>query len=123
LESRFIKLKEGKLREKLLQIQHGDVLLQEVVSIPSNAKLMPHRNLIIVARGEQTGHNHVIQSDQTSIWELTRNGVTELYIEIKAPVTIVHEEHKPLPIPTGIYLIGGIKEYDYLTRMQRRVVD
>jgi hypothetical protein len=119
----FIKLKEEKLKNKLLQIQHGDVLLQEVTNIPTGAVLRPQENPIIVARGEQTGHKHVIQSDKTRTWALTRNGVTELYLEIKAPVTIVHDEHKPLPIPTGIYRVGIVKEYDYLTRATRRVRD
>ena len=123
MESRSIKLKEDELREKLLQIQHGDVLLQEVAKIPAGAVPVPHGKTVVVAHGEETGHSHVIESDQMSIWVLTRNGVEKLFLQIQAPVTIVHDEHRPLPIPRGIYRVGRIKEYDYFTQMQRRVRD
>lgn len=111
------------MKNKMLQIQHGDVLLQQVTSLPVDAVQKPQEKPLIVARGEHTGHAHLIDSDNANIWELNRHGVTELYLEIKAPVTIVHDEHKPLPIPEGYYRIGGVKEYDYLTQMQRRVID
>ena len=109
------------MSEKLQQIQQGDVLFQEVTGIPEGARQMPHKGPIVVARGEQSVHNHVIKSDQASLWTLTRNGVNELYLEVKSPVTIIHDEHKPLPIPTGIYRVGRVKEYDYFADMKEPV--
>jgi hypothetical protein len=109
--------------EKLNQIQQGDVLLQEISSIPSGAKQMPAENRLILARGEKTGHSHVINSNQARLWTLTRDGATELYLEVKAPVTIVHDEHKPLPIPKGIYRVGRVKEYDYFSEMEKQIED
>jgi hypothetical protein len=89
---------------------------------------MPNEGRVVVASGEQSGHNHVIKSNQANLWVLTKNGVTGLYLEVKSPVTIIHDEHKPLPIPTGIYRVGRVKEYDYFADMkepvwERRVVD
>jgi len=109
--------------EKLKQIQQGDVLLQQVPSIPTGATEEQHRGRIILARGERTGHAHVISSDKAKLWSLTRDGVTELYLEVQAPVTIVHDEHKPLPVPTGIYRVGRVKEYDYFFQMERPIED
>jgi hypothetical protein len=109
--------------KKLRQFQHGDVLLQEVASIPAGVVQLPHRNPVIVAYGETTGHRHIIQSASTRVWVLTRNGIDEMFVEIQAPVTITHDEHKPLPIPQGIYRVGRVKEYDYLMEMERRVLD
>lgn len=103
------------------QIQQGDVLMQEVSSLPEGARRMPNEGQVIVARGEATGHSHVVRSDKASLWSLTRNGVTELYLEVRSPVTIVHDEHRPLTIPTGIYRVGRVKEYDYFTEIERPV--
>ena len=111
------------MADKLRQIQQGDVLLQEVTGVPPGATRMPAEGRVVVALGEKTGHSHVIKSDQAGLWGLTRNGVTELYLEVKAPVTIVHDEHKPLPIPPGIYLVGRVKEFDYFIQMKRRIED
>lgn len=111
------------MRKRRLQVQHGDVLLQQVAAIPSGAKLMPHTNPVIVARGERTGHRHVIESDQASVWVLTRDAVPQLYLELKAAVTITHDEHKPLAIPRGIYRVGRVREYDHLAPIERRVID
>jgi hypothetical protein len=109
--------------DKLKQFQQGDVLLQEINNLPINAKRMPTADRVIVARGEKTGHNHMINSDMAKIWTLTRDGVTELYLEVQAPVTIIHDEHKPLPIPIGIYRVGRVKEYDYFAEMERKAID
>ena len=108
---------------KRKQIQQGDVLLQEVAGIPSGAAMVPSKGHVVVARGEQTGHNHIIVSDKATLWSLTRNGVSELYLEVIAPVTITHDEHKPIPIPAGVYRIGRVKEYDYFADMERNIQD
>ncbi len=109
--------------DKLRQIQHGDVLLQEVARVPTAAVRIPNEGGVVVARGEKTGHNHVIKSDRANLWTLTRDGVTELYLEVESPVTITHDEHKPLPIPPGIYRVGRVKEYDYFAEMEREIED
>lgn len=109
--------------DKLKQIQQGDVLLQEVGHIPIDAEQIPTENRVILARGEKTGHSHVINSDQARLWTLTRDGITELYLEVQTPVTIVHDEHKPLPIPKGNYRVGRVKEYDYFSQIERQVQD
>ncbi len=111
------------MTDKLMQIQQGDVLLHQVSGIPQGAVPARQQGKLVVARGEQTGHSHVIDSDKAILWSLTRNGATELYLEVQAPVTIVHDEHKPLPIPPGIYRVGRVKEFDYFEEMERRIQD
>jgi hypothetical protein len=111
------------MAEKLKQIQQGDVLLQEIKSLPEGAKQTPGEGRIVVSRGEHGGHSHIIDSDRAKLWKLTRDGITELYLEVQVPVTLVHDEHKPLPIPVGIYRVGRVKEYDYFAEMERKVID
>jgi hypothetical protein len=88
--------------EKLKQFQQVDILLQEVANIPEGARQMPREEYKGIARCKHTGHNHVVESDNAVLWTLTKNNTTVLYLEVKAPATIVHDEHKPLPIPAGI---------------------
>jgi hypothetical protein len=111
------------MAEKLKQIQQGDVLLQEVNHLPEGVTAGPSEGRIVVSRGEQSGHSHIVNSDQTTLWTLTRDGITELYLEVQAQATLVHDEHKPLTIPAGIYRVGRVKEYDYFAEMERKVID
>lgn len=103
-----------------MQIQHGDILIWSVDQIPQRAKQIARKEgKLILAEGEATGHNHVITAEPAILWEL--NG--DLYLEVTEPVAITHEEHKPLDIPTGIYQVGRVKEYDYFKEMERFVRD
>ena len=100
--------------------QHGDVLIKEVNRLPEDAKIVARSNgVIVVMAGEVTGHRHLISQKGASLYELKG----DLYLEVTKPVVINHEEHKPLWIPTGIYQIGQVKEYDYFEEMERLVVD
>lgn len=102
------------------QLQHGDVLLQGVKKLPKGLSRVDRKNgQLVVAEGEATGHSHVISAEPAVLWELKG----DLYLEVSEPVTITHEEHQPMDIPTGIYQIGRVKEYDYFEEMERRVVD
>ncbi len=109
--------------EKLRQAQQGDILLQQIERLPADAVRQAHRGRLILARGEKTGHSHAVHSDKAALWSLTRDGVTELYLEAQEPVVIVHDEHKPLPVPAGIYRVGRVKEYDHISAMERQIVD
>ena len=110
---------DGKLR----QVQQGDVLLQQIERLPAGAVRQPQHGRLILARGEKTGHSHSVQSDKATLWSLTRDGVAELYLEVQEPVVVVHDEHKPLPVPAGIYKVGRVREYDYVAEMERQIVD
>ena len=105
----------------MLQIQHGDVLLQQVKKLPQGCSDVGRENgRLIVMRGEATGHNHAIVEAGCRLVELKG----ELYLEVTAEqVTITHEEHKALEIPAGIYRIGQVVEYDYFAKMERTVRD
>lgn len=102
------------------QLQHGDVLIQEVKELPEGCReITRDHGRLILARGEFTGHNHVITAEPATLYELK----SELYLEVTEPVVITHEEHKPMTVPTGIYKIGQVLEYDYFAEMKRIVRD
>ncbi len=86
--------------------RHGDVMIAMVGSIPTTAKLRPD---VILARGEITGHMHRVESPATAeLWELDG----QVYIKVVADTArIVHEEHKPITLPHGLYRIWQQREY------------
>ena len=86
--------------------RHGDVLIGRVEALPKGAR--QHATNILV-RGEVTGHAHRIEQPGTSeVWEV--GGV--LFVKVVADTArIVHEEHKPITLPRGIYRVWQQREY------------
>ena len=39
------------------------------------------------------------------------------------PVTITHEEHNPLDVPPGKYVVRIVREFDHMTGRSRYVAD
>lgn len=86
--------------------RHGDVLIARVNEIPEGAT--PRGN-VILAYGEMTGHAHRVESPESAeLWDL--NGVIFMRI-VTANATIVHEEHKPITLPKGVYRVWKQREY------------
>jgi hypothetical protein len=86
--------------------RHGDVMIAAVTSIPFNAK---RRNDGILAHGENTGHSHRIEEMATAeLWE----SKGELFLKVIGDgARIVHEEHKPIELPQGVYRVWKQREY------------
>ena len=101
------------------QIQQGDVTLEMVGSLPHGAIAVKTQ---VLAEGEVTGHVHRITEVDTSICQLYEKDGT-LYVKATKPVSLVHEEHKTVTIPEGIWEVGRVKEYDYLNDMVRNIKD
>ena len=96
--------------------RHGDVLIAAAESIPRNARQRP---TTILVRGEITGHSHRIEvPDTAELWEC--DGV--IFVNVTANTArVVHEEHKPITLPRGIYRVWQQREYT--PEAIRRVVD
>jgi TATA-binding protein-associated factor Taf7 len=101
-------------------IRHGDVLLTRVDSLPVG-KEIPHDGEFVVAHGE-TGHRHRIQVKEKEDMKVVNvNGV--IYMSLTIPAPLMHEEHKTIEIPKGIYRIGNEREFDYALESIRQVAD
>lgn len=96
--------------------RHGDVLIQAIKKLPRGAEERPGT---ILARGELTGHSHRIQDPSTvQLWHL--HG--EIFIEVKADTALlIHEEHKTIPLPKGLY--KSWMQREYTPQEIRRVLD
>lgn len=96
--------------------RHGDILIAPAPAIPEGAK---RRATTVLARGELTGHSHRIEDTQTAgLWDFRG----EMFLEVTAPAArIVHQEHKPILLPRGIYRFWFQREYT--PQAIRRVID
>ena len=91
-----------------------------------------HNNAVL-AFGEVTGHKHQIHmKEMLDAAEVTLsmgyNGtagedVPEGFQVCNETVTLKHEEHNPVDIPPGYYLVRIVREMDHITGRARYVAD
>ena len=86
--------------------RHGDVLLKSVTQLPRGVQ---PRSGAILAHGELTGHSH--QIDRPEAIQLWVQG-SNLFLEVKdSNVRLVHEEHRAIELPQGLYRVWRQREY------------
>ncbi|WP_373530661.1 hypothetical protein [Nostoc sp.] len=86
--------------------RHGDVLIRRIAGLPVAAQKRVGATL---AHGELTGHSHRIQQSNTV--QLWVHG-SDLFLEVKEPsATLIHEEHRAIELPQGIYSVWKQREY------------
>ena len=96
--------------------RHGDILIAPAPELPEGAK---RRASDILARGELTGHSHRIENAD---WAVLFDYRGEMFLQVTAPsVRLVHQEHKPITLPQGVYRFWYQREYT--PQAIRRVID
>ena len=103
--------------------RQGDILLLPCSEIPLNAVPEPPEDgVVVLARGETTGHRHVIGADHVAFFREDGSGSGYIRVTGPDPVDLSHEEHSPLAIPPGNYRV--VRQREYQPRAQpRRVLD
>ena len=99
--------------------RQGDVLIRKISRIPTEAKLKPQQDRIILAFGESTGHAHAIY-DLDNV-EVFVGPEGQLYLQVKDETTLRHEEHAPIAIPRGNY--ERVLQLEYTPQAIRNVAD
>ena len=87
--------------------RQGDVLLVRVDRIPSGAKEVARRSLVL-AEGEVTGHAHRIVDDG-AVMLTTDERLT--FVRLAKRAQLVHEEHATIEVPPGSYQVTRQREY------------
>lgn len=86
-------------------LRQGDVLLIPTSETVNNTKL-PHLTL---AEGEVTGHRHRITQGKAELYEYAGT----LYLKVRSPTALLtHEEHQPIAIAKGDWLVRIQREYE-----------
>lgn len=93
-------------------IRQGDVLLKPVPEQampvhPRAERQRAERGLLILARGEATGHHHAVLTDEA---ELVKQG-ERMLLTVFGSATLTHQEHAPIELPGGLYEVVPQREY------------
>ena len=97
--------------EAKMLYQQGDILIERTEEIPEQLDSIPPKNgRYILAEGEATGHAHAITDNISLLKDLSTGS---LYCVADDSFTLRHEEHKPITIPPGLYIVRQVREYDY----------
>ena len=105
-----------------MMMRQGDVLVTRISAKPKKATPKDRDGgRIVLAYGEVTGHAHAIAEETATLFSLLDDGKEELYLEADGSVTLRHEEHAPITIPTGTYKIT--RQREYTPEAIRNVVD
>ena len=86
--------------------RHGDVLISRVSTLPRNPQKLEG---VTLALGEFSGHSHRIEESGTArMW--TAGGQKFLEVTLER-ATLVHEEHRAIALPHGVYRFWMQREY------------
>jgi len=136
-------------KEKVIEYkkyQQGDVVMFQVDSQTFNNVILENNSTIegvdyntqsnhnpILALGEATGHIHQIRmKDMLEKAEVTvhmprfrtAGEDTPQGFEVREEtVTLTHEEHDPIDVPPGKYLVRIVQEFDHIAGRSRYVAD
>lgn len=94
--------------------RQGDIYFVQVEQEPDLESARPLKAGII-ARGETTGHMHRVSTSSLADGALLSMVGDSMYLRSpESGATIVHDEHDPLHLPSGIYAIVNQREFDGL---------
>ena len=94
--------------------RQGDVLLVKTGDIKDKSVVASGR--VVLADGEVTGHQHVVEGDVTEYLAMGRR-----LLECGSTTVVIHQEHAPITLPAGMYWIVAQREYS--PQEIRRVAD
>jgi hypothetical protein len=97
------------MEQNSMMYRQGDVLLQRIEKLPKGVQKQIEREngLLILAKGEATGHHHSISSRNALLVLIG----TEMFLRCLKKETLKHQEHGPVPLPPGDYKVQRQKEY------------
>lgn len=98
--------------------QQGDVIGRKLKSLPNGSATIIGKKRLVLAHGE-SGHSHVIEDDEAELIQIGER----MILSLTKQATVEHEEHGPITLAPGIWEIGRVTEYDWLSRMERQVID
>jgi hypothetical protein len=99
--------------------QQGDVILKQLTSLPTGPRTPIAKHKLVLAEGETTGHYHGIQSKNSELFSIGNT----IVMELQETATLTHQEHNHITLAPGLWEVGKVQEYDYLSKMKRPVMD
>jgi hypothetical protein len=103
--------------------RQGDVLLQPVTEADLPGGLVPaprDSGRMVLARGEATGHAHVMTGAGLTLLCLP-DDLETMFLHVTGYGRLGHEEHAPIGVPAGYYRV--IRQREYVPGAVRPVAD
>lgn len=100
-----------------MNIRHGDIRLKKIKTLPNRTRELEDK---VLAYGTVTGHSHRFEKPDL-IKRYSRG--KRLYLVVLKEAELIHEEHKTLIIPKGVYEQIQEIERDPFLEMIRQVID
>ncbi|MEV7229237.1 MULTISPECIES: hypothetical protein [Polymorphospora] len=104
--------------------RQGDVLVHPIEPADVPAGLVPAgrdaRGRLVLARGEATGHAHVVSGSGVTLWASPDQSDPSVLL-IEGYGRLSHEEHGPIALPAGSYRV--IRQREYVPGAWRPVAD
>lgn len=115
----------------------GDIALLTIGELPKGCSKIGHKlnsaereaygyhseKGLVLAQGESRNHYHAFREiDKVEMYELVANDNKRLFLVIKEPVNLVHEEHDPISFEPDVYELFFQSEYTFEDEY-RRVAD
>jgi hypothetical protein len=101
--------------------RQGDVLIVPIEMLPADLEPVAREGRsIVLARGEATGHAHVITDERAIVPRPEAGGDFHACIRRK-PIALEHDEHDAIAIPPGEYRI--VRQREYTPNPARLVAD
>lgn len=92
-------------------VRQGDVLIFPAPKSVKAGKELPREDgLVILAKGEATGHHHSFSEEGVTLYETEALDDQLLVIEADGAI-LRHQEHAPIEIPKGRYIRRIQREY------------
>lgn len=103
--------------------RQGDILIIAVAAIPADAApVAPTGGRHVLATGETTGHAHTIAAAPSTAYLAAPN--REMYLLVKEGEALLrHEEHGPIVLPPGAYVVRRQREWTEAEGHWRQVAD
>jgi hypothetical protein len=94
--------------------RQGDVLVVPMAEDEVPAGLIPaprdKSGRMVLARGEATGHAHVVTGEGLSLLCLS-DDLEAMFLQVRVYGRLSHEEHGPIALPAGYYRVVRQREY------------
>jgi hypothetical protein len=99
--------------------RHGDLLFKKIGEVPKGLEKIGHGR---IEEGEVTGHHHQIQ-EQDGFNSYGVDGEITVLEVTGGELTLVHEDHHPIPLERGVYEVVRQRELNPYTQAAERVMD
>ena len=108
-------INQTKNRRCKMFYQQGDVIVEKTNQI--KGKKLDHS---ILASGEVTGHHHQITEGEVELYD--HEGTLFLRVNSESAI-LTHQEHKPITLPKGDFIVRRVREYDHFAEETKQVRD